>query len=95
MIGRFPPPEEIHVTRWTLDPTALGAYSVPLPGAWDQRQILALPVASGEGASPRLYFAGEAASRTIYNGSFAGAYETGLVAAREIHAARLERAAGE
>lgn len=86
----------IHVTRWSLEPWTLGAYSVPLPGAWDERETLARPVASGadgEEGPLRLFFAGEAASRTIYNGSYAGAWETGLAAAREIHAELL--AAGE
>jgi monoamine oxidase len=41
------------------------------------------------GGPLRVFFAGEACSRTIYNGSFAGAFETGLAAAREIHAELL------
>ena len=80
--------DEIHVTRWSLEPYVLGAYSVPVPGAWAERQVLATPVAAGEDGTegvPRIYFAGEACSRAAFNGSFAGAYETGLVAAREIH----------
>lgn len=81
--------DQIHVTRWNLEPYTLGAYSVPYPDGWDARTVLAQPVTTGpdgRDGTPRVYFAGEAASRTIYNGSYAGAYETGLVAAREINA---------
>jgi monoamine oxidase len=84
--------DEIHVTRWSLEPYTLGAYSVPVPGGWDERRILGLPLAPGADGTEgplRVFFAGEAVSRTIYNGSFAGAFETGLAAAREIHAELL------
>lgn len=84
--------DEIHVTRWSLEPYTLGAYSVPFPGGWAARQSLALPLAAGGDGTrgtPRLFFAGEACSRAELNGSFAGAYETGLVAARDIHAQLL------
>jgi monoamine oxidase len=78
----------IQVTRWSLDPTSFGAYSVAEPGQWYQREILAEPVQT-EGKK-RLFFAGEGTSRAIYNGSYPGAYESGLKAAREIHAAMPE-----
>ncbi len=84
--------EQIHVTRWSLEPYTLGAYSVPFPGAWHLRAELARPVAApgsdgtAEAGPLRLFFAGEAASRTLYNGSYPGALETGLDAARQIHA---------
>ena len=81
--------DQIHVTRWSLEPFTLGAYSLPQPGAWDQRAVLGRPVAATDAGSPRLYFAGEAASRIMYNGSYAGAFETGLAAAREINAELL------
>lgn len=84
--------DEIHVTRWSLEPYVLGAYSVPVPGAWAERQVLATPITDGEEGTegvPRVFFAGEACSRAAFNGSFAGAYETGMVAAREIHAQLL------
>ena len=87
---------QIHVTRWSLDETSLGAYSVPEPGYWDMRETLRKPVGKpgagedDEDGRKSLYFAGEATSRAIYNGSFAGAYETGMQAAREIHTAILE-----
>jgi monoamine oxidase len=84
---------EIHVTRWSLDETSLGAYSVPVPGHWYKREILRRPVgagADGEGTK-RLFFAGEGAARAIHNGSYPGAYESGMDAARVIHAGMLER----
>jgi len=86
---------QIHVTRWSLDETSLGAYSVPEPGYWDMRETLRKPVgepgAEEDAEGPKqLYFAGEATSRAIYNGSFPGAYETGMQAARDIHTAILE-----
>lgn len=81
--------KDIQVTRWSLDPYTLGAYSVAKPGQWIMHAELAKPVGAeknGEGVK-RLFFAGEATSRPIYNGSFAGAYESGLRAAREIYQA--------
>ncbi len=83
----------IHVTHWSLDETSLGAYSVPLPGYWDRHEILRRPVgagADGEGTT-RLFFAGEGTARSIYNGSYPGAYESGMEAARAIHTAMIER----
>ncbi len=79
----------IQITRWSLDATSFGAYSVAEPGSWYQRQILAEPVAGPKGTT-RLFFAGEGTARTIFNGSYPGAYESGMKAAREIHAAMLE-----
>jgi len=80
--------DRIHVTRWTLDEWTLGAYSVALPGAWDLREELALPIPyreKGDSTTPyRVYFAGEACATPMYNGSYAGAYLTGLDAARRI-----------
>lgn len=79
--------DRIHVTRWSLEPYTLGAYSAPQPGQWDKREVLGRPVAAGGGneAPPRLFFAGEASSPSIFNGSYPGALETGIRAAREIH----------
>lgn len=87
--------DSVHVTRWSLEPHTLGAYSVPTPGAWDQREVLGRPIGAGgaDDATPRVFFAGEAASRPIFNGSYPGAWETGLAAARDIHAVLLEVAA--
>jgi monoamine oxidase len=65
------------VTRWSLEPYILGAYSASGPGNWDKHRDMAKPVG-------RLFFAGEACSRSIFSGSFPGAYESGLQAAREI-----------
>ncbi|HYL72570.1 MAG TPA: FAD-dependent oxidoreductase [Bryobacteraceae bacterium] len=75
----------IHVTRWSLDPTSFGAYSVPEPGHWDKHEILRKPVGVGKNDTKRLFFAGEATARAIYNGSYPGAYESGVDAARAIH----------
>jgi hypothetical protein len=78
--------DEIHVTRWSLDPTSLGAYSAPKPGYWNMREAMRRPVGAGmdgEG-TPRLFFAGEGTGRSIYSGSYPAAYESGLEAARLI-----------
>jgi monoamine oxidase len=77
--------EQIHVTRWSLDETSLGAYSVATPGNWDKHEILGKPVAPDGEEQPRIFFAGEGTARAIYNGSYPGAYESGLKAARDIH----------
>ncbi len=74
----------IHVTHWSLDSTSFGAYSVAEPGDWYQREILAEPVG-------RLSFAGEGTSLPIYNGSYAGAYVSGMKAARDINAAMAQK----
>jgi monoamine oxidase len=86
--------EGTQITRWSLDPTSFGAYSVAEPGEWHQRQVLAEPVTNLAGTK-RLFFAGEGTARAIYNGSYPGAYESGLKAAREIHSAMLEEKAGK
>ena len=81
--------EGIQVTRWSLDATSFGAYSVAEPGSWYERTILAEPVKGPKGIK-RLFFAGEGTAREIYNGSYPGAYESGLKAARDIHVTMLE-----
>lgn len=81
--------EGIQLTRWSLDSTSFGAYSVAEPGTWYQRELLAEPVADEKGTK-RLFFAGEGTARAIYNGSYPGAYESGVKAARDIHAATLQ-----
>ena len=80
--------EGIQLTRWSLDATSFGAYSVAEPKEWHQRQVLAEPLP--DAGAKRLFFAGEGTARAIYNGSYPGAYESGLKAARDIHAAMLE-----
>jgi monoamine oxidase len=84
---------DIYVTRWSLEPWTLGAYSAARPGAWRMREELSKPLPYDErdeqedrakqGAG-RVYFAGEATARPMFNGSFAGAYESGLRGAREL-----------
>jgi len=85
---------QIHVTRWSLDETSLGAYSVPVPGHWDKREILRRPLGAGKDGegTKRLFFAGEGAALAIHNGSYPGAYESGMDAARVIHAGIVEAA---
>jgi polyamine oxidase len=87
-------PTEIHMTRWSLDETSRGAYSVPSPGHWDKHDILRRPVGAGPDGqgTQRLFFAGEGTARAIYNGSYPGAYESGVEAARSIHAAMIGQA---
>jgi len=75
----------IQLTRWSLDSTSFGAYSVAEPGSWFERDILAKPLP--DTGTKRLFFAGEGTARAIYNGSYPGAYESGVKAAREINAA--------
>jgi monoamine oxidase len=93
---------DIYVTRWSLDPWTYGAYSAAQPGNWFMREELAKAISyyevnprtqKEEARGPhRVYFAGEACSRPMYNGSFAGAYESGVKAARAMLDALLEEA---
>jgi monoamine oxidase len=80
---------QIHVTRWSLDETSLGAYSVASPGNWDKHEILGKPVGLEGDGRPRVFFAGEGTAHAIYDGSYPGAYESGMKAARDIHAEML------
>jgi monoamine oxidase len=85
---------DIYVTRWSLEPWTLGAYSAANPGAYlpeeggkmSMREQLFRPLPFSEDAkdnpSHQVFFAGEACASPMYNGSLAGAYETGLRAAR-------------
>jgi monoamine oxidase len=82
--------KQIHLTHWSLDNTSLGAYSVASPGEWTAHEELAQPVRDRCNGK-RLFFAGEGTARAIYNGSYPGAYESGLKAAREISVELLER----
>ena len=70
----------IKASRWASDPNALGAYSHAKIGYWQQRQVLAEPVAE------RLFFAGEACSAHDFS-TVHGAWQTGRLSARQ--AARL------
>jgi monoamine oxidase len=72
-------PRRLH--RWAADPYARGSYSYAVPGAADQRVVLAAPV------DQRLFFAGEACSRHDFSTAH-GAYHTGIEAAEQIIAAR-------
>lgn len=66
----------VAVSRWGIDPFALGSYSHALVGCSDARAILARPV------DDRIFFAGEACSRHDFSTAH-GAWRTGVVAARD------------
>lgn len=67
--------------RWLADPFARGSYSYARPGHADDRARLAAAV------EDRIYFAGEACSRSDYSTAH-GAYLTGVAAARSIAESR-------
>jgi monoamine oxidase len=71
----------LRIHRWAADPYARGSYSYAVPGAADERAVLA------ETIDARLYFAGEATSPHDFSTAH-GAYETGVSAAEAIIAAR-------
>jgi monoamine oxidase len=65
---------------WGTDPYARGSYSCALPGKADGRAALGAPV------DGRLFFAGEACSRSAYSTAH-GAWLTGIAAAEAVLAA--------
>ncbi|HZH27982.1 MAG TPA: NAD(P)/FAD-dependent oxidoreductase [Azospirillaceae bacterium] len=67
-------------SAWGRDVWSLGSYSYAVPGCADARRALAAPV------DRRLFFAGEACSRTAYSTAH-GAYLTGRQAAAGVIAA--------
>jgi monoamine oxidase len=69
---------------WGIDPFSRGSYSYALPGKAEYRAALAAPV------DDRLFFAGEACSRSDYSTAH-GAYLTGAAAAEQVIAARIKR----
>ena len=69
---------------WGIDPFSRGSYSYALPGKAECRAALAAPV------DDRLFFAGEACSRSDYSTAH-GAYLTGAAAAEQVIAARIKR----
>ena len=71
----------LRLHRWGSDPFARGSYSYALPGKADCRAALAAPV------DGRLFFAGEACSRSDFSTAH-GAFLTGLAAADQAIAAR-------
>jgi monoamine oxidase len=71
----------VHLHRWAADPYARGSYSYAVPGAADERAVLAAPV------DDRLFFAGEACSTHDFSTAH-GAYLTGVAAADQAIAAR-------
>lgn len=76
-----PAPTEAHVTRWSRDPFARGAYSFVAAGATpDDRAALATPLGRS------VFFAGEA-THTGYPSTVHGAYLSGLAAAKAVRRA--------
>jgi monoamine oxidase len=67
----------IRVHRWGADPFARGSYSYARPGKADERAVLARPV------DGRLFFAGEACSRSDYSTAH-GAFRSGVAAAGQV-----------
>lgn len=65
------------VTAWGGDPWTRGAYSVAEPGQADRRAALARPL------DDRVYFAGEATSRTFFS-TVHGAYRSGCETAAAV-----------
>lgn len=65
---------------WASDVYARGSYSYAVPGAAEQRAVLAAPL------DRRLFFAGEACSRHDFSTAH-GAYRTGIAAAEDAIAA--------
>ena len=67
----------LRVTRWSQEPWIGGSYSHARVEHADARTTLVEPI------DGRLFFAGEACSRTDFSTAH-GAYETGVAAARTI-----------
>ncbi len=65
------------MSAWASEPFVGGSYSYATPGASDLREVLAAP------RDDRLFFAGEACSRSRYSTAH-GAYESGVVAAEAV-----------
>lgn len=73
-----PDPTGVLITRWGQDPFSHGSYShLGLDASWEDRAALQGRI------TPRLFFAGEAASAG-YAGTVHGAYLSGQAAAREL-----------
>jgi monoamine oxidase len=66
-----------HVTQWSREPWALGAFSSAAPGGQPARRILMEPVRD------RVFFAGEAVHETLW-GTVGGAWESGERAAEAV-----------
>jgi len=76
--AEIPEPIDYQITRWGMDPFALGSYSYNSLGSIPKmRQHLAAPLGTA------VFFAGEASSQDHF-GSAHGAYLSGLRAAREV-----------
>jgi monoamine oxidase len=69
---------DCHLVDWGADPWALGSYAIARPGASTARAALRAPW------SERVRYAGEAAAADGWHGTVAGAYRSGVAAARAI-----------
>ena len=72
-------PVDARLVAWPDDPFSCGGYSFVLPGHDGARELLAEP-------TPPLYWAGEATEPEGRSATVHGAIESGLRAAREVHA---------
>jgi monoamine oxidase len=70
--------EKHAVTKWGQNPWTLGSYSAARPHHSRMHAVMAKPV------DDRVFFAGEACSRPVFNGSLAGAYESAVGASKLI-----------
>jgi len=68
------------ITRWDSDPWTLGSYASAAPGRFDARAAMRRPV------DDRLWFAGEACGGA-HAATCGGAYQSGELTARDLHAA--------
>ncbi|MGH9399854.1 MAG: flavin monoamine oxidase family protein [Thermoanaerobaculia bacterium] len=68
--------EKSALTKWGQNPWTMGSYSAARPGASKMHAVMARPV------DDRVFFAGEACARPVFNGSLAGAFESALDASR-------------
>ena len=77
LLGNAVSPGTALVADWSADPWARGAYAYALPGHAAARARLAEPFADG-----RIVYAGEAVATDGLAGTVAGAYNSGVAAAR-------------
>lgn len=68
--------EKSGITHWSQNPWSLGSYSAARPNSSKMHAELARPI------DDRVYFAGEACSAAVFNGSMAGAYQSAVDASK-------------
>lgn len=79
--------EKHALTKWGQNPWTMGSYSAARPHNSRMHAVMAKPV------DDRVFFAGEACSRPVFNGSLAGAYESAVEASKAIVASLTRTAA--